>query len=297
MQSSSVSPVRAWVLAARPKTLPAAVAPVLVGSAVAFREQSFAAPAALIALVCALLIQIATNLANDYFDFIKGADTHERLGPVRVTQGGLIAPRTVRNTMFVILAVTFALGLYLVARGGWPVFVIGCASLLCAVAYTAGPLPLAYVGLGDLFVFLFFGLAAVSGTHFVQALRWSPVAILAAVPVGALSTAILVVNNFRDIDTDRAAGKRTLAVRIGRGATRVEFTTLLAIAYVVPGVQALHSGSVLLLLPLLTVPLAAPLLRAMFRRTDGPTLNRTLAGTGRLLAVHALLYALALALT
>jgi 1,4-dihydroxy-2-naphthoate polyprenyltransferase len=297
MTLSQTNRARAWLLATRPKTLPAAVAPVLVGSAVAFREASFVATAAGIALLCALLIQIATNLANDYFDFIKGADTAERLGPVRVTQSGLIPPRTVRNVMFSVIGTTFLLGLYLVAIAGWPILAIGIASLICAVAYTAGPFPLAYVGLGDLFVFLFFGLAAVTGTHYVQALHWSGTALLAAVPVGALSTAILVVNNYRDTDTDRAARKRTLAVRIGRRATRVEFLALILAAYMVPILQAMKLQAPLLLLPLLTLPLAIPLLRTMHAHTDGPSLNRTLAGTGRLLAAHALCYSAALALS
>lgn len=282
------------MLAARPKTLPAAVAPVLVASAVAAGEGHFAPLPAAVALVCALLIQIATNFANDYFDFVKGADTHERVGPVRVVAAGIIAPRTVRNAMIGVLALTFVLGLFLVWIGGWPILAIGVASIFCAVIYTAGPFPLAYNGLGDIFVFVFFGIAAVTGTHYVQALTWSADALVAALPMGAISTAILVVNNYRDIDTDRGAAKRTLAVRMGRPATRIEYVALLAVAYLVPVAQVLAGGlaRLPLLLTLGSLPLAVPLVRTIYTVTDGPRLNAALGGTGRLLALFAILYSL-----
>jgi 1,4-dihydroxy-2-naphthoate polyprenyltransferase len=281
-----------WLLASRPKTLPASAAPVLVGTAVAAAAGRFDAWPALVALACALLIQVATNLANDYFDFLKGADTEKRIGPVRVVQAGLIPPATVRNAMIGVLAVTFLLGLYLVAVAGWPILAIGLASLACAVLYTAGPYPLAYVGLGDLFVFLFFGVAAVNGTAFVQLRAWSMDAFTASLPMGALSTAILVVNNYRDIDTDRETRKRTLAVRMGRAATRAEYALLLAAAYTVPLAQwALGRAAWPVLLPLASAPLAAWLARVLFTTTDGPALNRALAGTGRLIALYGALYA------
>ncbi len=282
------------MLAARPKTLPAAVAPVLVGSAVAAGEGLFAPLPAAVALVCALLIQIATNFANDYFDFVKGADTHERVGPVRVVAAGIIAPRTVRNAMIGVLALTFVLGLYLVWIGGWPILAIGVASIFCAVIYTAGPFPLAYNGLGDIFVFVFFGIAAVTGTHYVQTLAWSTDALVAALPMGAISTAILVVNNYRDIDTDRGAAKRTLAVRMGRAATRIEYVALLAVASLVPVAQVLAGGiaRLPLLLALGSLPIAVPLVRTIYTVTDGPRLNAALGGTGRLLALFAILYSL-----
>ncbi len=286
-----ISRAQAWVLASRPKTLPAAVVPVLVGSAVAASEGAFVLLPAIVALLCALLIQIGTNLANDYFDFIKGADSEHRIGPVRVTQSGLIPPRTVRNAMIGVFALTFVLGLSLVAVAGWPILVIGVASLFCAVIYTAGPYPLAYVGLGDLFVFLFFGIVAVTGTHYVQALHWSMDALIASLPVGAISTAILVVNNYRDIDTDRMANKKTLAVRIGRAATRMEYRLLLLLAYAVPVVQALRADAPLwFLLPLLSIPFAFRVLRIVERSTDGAELNNALAGTGQLLALYGVLY-------
>ena len=211
-----MSPMQAWWLAIRPKTLPAATAPVLVGTAHAFREGRFAALPALAALVGALLIQIVSNLANDYFDFKKGADTDERLGPPRVTQQGLISERGVLTGLALCILLAVLVGCYLVWIGGWPIVAVGAASLLCALAYTAGPYPLGYNGLGEVFVFGFFGPIAVAGTVYVQSLRWEPLAALAGVPIGLLCANILVVNNVRDFETDAKAGKRTLAVRFGR---------------------------------------------------------------------------------
>lgn len=289
--TSSISRAQAWILAARPKTLPAAVVPVLVASAVAIADGVFAPLPAAVALLCALLIQIGTNFANDYFDHIKGADSPDRIGPVRVVQSGLIPPTTVRNAMIGVFALTFVLGLYLVAIGGWPILLIGVASLICAVLYTAGPFPLAYVGLGDLFVFIFFGVVAVTGTYYVQALTWSMDALIASLPVGAISTAILVVNNYRDIDTDRVANKRTLAVRIGRRATRFEYRVLLLAAYAVPLFQILQQDAPLwLLLPLASIPLAFSVLMVVEKSVDGGALNGALAGTGKLLALYGILY-------
>jgi 1,4-dihydroxy-2-naphthoate octaprenyltransferase len=294
----SISRTQAWILAARPKTLPAAVVPVVVASAVAASEGLFAPLPAVVALVCALLIQIGTNLANDYFDFIKGADSAERIGPTRVVQSGLIPPATVRSAMIGVFVLTFILGLYLVSVGGWPILLIGVASIICAVLYTAGPFPLAYVGLGDVFVFLFFGIVAVTGTYYVQTLQWSVDALIASLPVGAISTAILVVNNYRDIDTDRVANKKTLAVRIGRSATRMEYRILLLLAYVVPLYQFLQEGRPLwLLLPLLSIPFAISVLLVVERNRDGTALNSALAGTGKLLALYGVLYSAGYMLT
>lgn len=224
----------AWLIAIRPRTLPAAAAPVLVGTALATFRGVDRPVAALAALVGALLIQIATNLANDYYDFVRGADTADRVGPTRVTQAGLITPRAVRNAMVGSLLAAFAVGSYLVVLGGWPIVVIGLSALACAVLYTGGPYPLAYHGLGDVFVFVYFGLIAVAGTFYVQALAWPPEAWWAGAGVGAMSTALLVVNNLRDRETDAGAGKRTLAVRLGVSATRWQFTALLALAALVP---------------------------------------------------------------
>ena len=226
--------VRAWIMAARPGTLPAAVAPVLVGTAMAGWRGTAGFGPALGALAGALLIQIGTNLANDYFDFRKGADTEGRLGPTRVVQAGLLSPEAVLRGTVVVLALALLVGVYLVMVGGLPILVIGLAALLCAVIYTGGPFPLAYHGLGDLFVFVFFGLVAVGGTYWVQALEFRPDLLLAGAGVGALTTAILVVNNLRDREEDARVGKRTLAVRLGVGGTRLQYLLLLLGAMFVP---------------------------------------------------------------
>lgn len=289
---AEISPARAWVLATRPKTLPAAVAPVLVGMAVAHAIGKFALLPALGALLGAMLIQIGTNLANDYFDFKKGADTHERLGPMRVTQAGLIDETAVRNAMIGTFAASALVGVYLVGVGGWPILVIGILSILSGIAYTGGPFPLGYHGLGDLFVFIFFGVVAVCGTVWVQALEWSWLALISSVPVGLLSVAILIVNNYRDRHTDVKAGKRTLAVRLGGKLTRWQYGVTLALAYIVPVVQfALGHLSPFALLPLITLPLALRLFRD-FISLNGSELNPVLERTAKLLVIFSALYAL-----
>jgi len=225
---------KAWILASRPRTLTAAAAPVVLGTGLAVGRDTFRLGPALAALIGASLIQVGTNLANDYYDHLRGGDTEDRVGPVRVTQAGIIPPKTVRNSAFLVLGAALLLGFYLVWVGGLPIVLIGLASLVFAIAYTGGPFPLAYHGLGDLFVFVFFGLVAVGGTFWVQALSFGPEVFLAGVGMGALATAILVVNNLRDIETDAWAGKRTLAVRIGRLGTKLEFGLLLTVGFVVP---------------------------------------------------------------
>ena len=236
MAAVVVSRAGAWVLATRPRTLTAASAPVVAGTGFAAADGVFAAVPAAAALVGGLLIQIATNLANDYFDFVKGSDTAERLGPVRVTQAGLLAPESVWRGMLLTMGAAFLIGVYLVVVGGWPVVAIGLLSLAFAVGYSGGPFPLSYHGLGDVGVFVFFGLAATAGTYYVQALAWSADAILAGVGMGAFSTAMLVVNNLRDRETDAAAGKRTLAVRFGDRFSVVQYFACLAVTAVVPTV-------------------------------------------------------------
>jgi 1,4-dihydroxy-2-naphthoate octaprenyltransferase len=286
-----------WWLAARPKTLPAAAAPVIVGTAVALFEREMRLFPALAALLAALLLQIGANFANDVFDFHKGADTRERLGPMRVTQAGLLTPRQVTIGMWIVFALAAILGIYMTFVSGWPVIAIGLASILAAIAYTWGPLPFGYHGLGELFVFLFFGLAAVAGTFYVQAVRVSPLAWWSALPMGFLSSAILVVNNLRDIDTDRAAGKKTLAVLLGPDNTRVEYTLLLIAAYATPlAIWLLGLAPAWVLLSWLSLPLAFNLVGVIYREKGRP-LNRALAGTGRLELLFGILLSLGLLIT
>ena len=292
-QATAITRRQAWILAARPKTLPAALSPVVVGAALAAAAGAFDLLPALAAALGALLLQILSNFANDYSDFFRGADPEDRLGPVRVTSSGLISPKELRLGIIVVIALSVLVGLYLVWVGGWPILAIGVAAILAALAYTGGPFPFGYYGLGEFFVFLFFGVAAVCGTYYVQALNvpWS--VLVASVPVGLLVTAILVVNNYRDIDTDRRAGKRTLAVRMGRRGARIEYALCVILAYLVPPLLwlAFHFAP-WVLLPWLTVPLAVQLIRTLNRATDGPTLNKTLAGTARLGLIFSLLFAL-----
>lgn len=279
---------RAWVLAARPKTLPAAVVPVAVGTAVAAATGGVHVPAALAALFGALAIQVGTNFANDVFDAEKGADTEARIGPTRAVQAGLLSAGDVRIGMIAAFAAATLAGVYLVAIAGWAVVAIGVASIASGILYTGGPRPLGYAGLGDLFVFVFFGLVAVAGTAFVQTGAVSALAFSAAIPVGAISTAILVVNNARDAATDVLAGKRTLAVRFGRRFANAEYALLLVTAAVGCGACAWLTRSAAPLLPLLLAPEALRLARFV-AKNDGAALNRGLAETARLLAGTGLL--------
>ena len=280
--TANIRPGDAWLLAARPKTLPAAVAPVLVGCAVARAEGAFDIGAAIAAFAVALLLQIAANLANDVADYRRGADTADRLGPPRATQRGLISAERMTAATAIVLALAAVPGLYLIWRGGLALAVLGILAMLAAVAYTAGPKPFGYLGLGELFVFLFFGPVAVAGTAYVMTGRVSPLALAASLPVGFLVTAILVVNNLRDIETDRAAGKRTLAVRLGAAATRREYATLVAGAYVAP--FAMWGSGLTPAWPLLTwatLPVAILLVRRLWS-ASGRALNPVLAATARL---------------
>ena len=286
-----------WLQAARPKTLPAAAAPVLVGAGAAIAAHHFTPGPVLAALLGALLFQIGANLANDVFDHRRGADTAERLGPTRVTQAGLLAPEEVFGGMWLVFALSLPIGVYLAYVGGWPVIVVGVTAILAAIAYTGGPFPLGYNGLGDLFVFLYFGLAAVCGTCYVTAGHVTPAAWLAAVPIGFLATAILVVNNLRDIRTDKAAGKRTLAVRLGRAGTITEYRLLIALAYIAPVARfAVHVSSFWVLLSWLSLPLAAKLLKQI-HTLEGRPLNQVLAHTARLELVYGALMAIGLVLS
>ncbi len=283
---------RVWWIAARPRTLPVAVGPVLVGSAVAAGQGEARLPAALAALAGALLLQIASNLANDLFDFEKGADGDDRIGPARAAQSGWLTAAQLRGGVAVVLACAVGVGLYLTWLAGWPVVVAGAVSMVAALAYTGGPWPFGYKGWGDAAVFLFFGVVAVVGTYYVQALDFSLEAFLACLPVGALATAILVVNNVRDIESDRRAGKLTLAVRLGRRGGVAEYACLLILAYgCLPFLIPAAGRSLWVLLPLLTLPRALSLYRTVRDEVLGPPLNAALAGTAQLGFLFSLLLA------
>ena len=271
---------RTWLLAIRPQTLTAGLVPVVVGTALAARDGVSHGPAALAALFGALFIQIGTNLFNDYEDFRRGADTAERLGPVRVTQRGWLTPRQVGRASLLAFAAAIMTGVYLVVRAGWPLVALGLTSVACGLAYTGGPLPLAYHGLGDLFVLLFFGLAAVCGTYYVQAFTVTGTTLWVSLAIGALATCILIVNNLRDRETDAKANKRTLAVRFGPSVARFEYALMLAVAYAVPVGLAVQTGARGWLLPVATLPLALRELWAVCSR-DGAALNPHLGGAAR----------------
>lgn len=300
-----MTPLQIWTAAARPRTLFAAVAPVLLGTALAYADGGFHAGAALVALACALGLQIGANFVNDLADFEKGADTKEgRIGPLRVVSAGLVAPGTMRRAIAGTFAATFLLGLFLVARGGWPVLAVGVASIVAAVAYTAGKKALAYLGLGDLFVLLFFGPVAVAGTHYVQTLTFSWPAVLAGVGPGLIAVAILVANNLRDVQGDRAAGKRTLIVRFGGGFGKALFAACYVGAALVPvAFWRVADASPRVLVAALVLPMAFPLLKTVFAthpETDDPkalarTLIPVLGRTGQLLFVYALIFSLGMA--
>ena len=278
-----------WIEATRPKTLPAAVAPVLVGTALAAHGGSADYAAAGLCLLFALLIQIGTNFANDYYDFIQGADSASRVGPRRAVAAGLVRPEVMKRAMVAVFALAFAVGLGLIAWGGPGLIVIGVASIACGVAYTGGPFPLGYNGLGDLFVFVFFGLVAVGATFFVQTGEVTVNAILASIPIGLLAANILVVNNYRDVETDRAAGKRTLVVRFGRGAARAQFDASLVVALAMPFVFWARGFSPWVLAPLLLAPVAWRQARRLKASETPAELIALLGDTGKLVAGYAVL--------
>jgi 1,4-dihydroxy-2-naphthoate octaprenyltransferase len=288
--ASSTSPLRIWLMAARIRTLPAAVAPVLVGTSLAGAADVFRVGPFIAALLGSILIQIGTNLANDYSDARRGADTEDRLGPVRVTAGGLVPPRQVLIATYVTFGLAVVCGVYLVFTAGIALLFVGIASIAAGVLYTGGPKPYGYEGLGEVFVFLFFGIVAVTGSAFAQLESWPWEGFVLAVPVGLLAAAILVVNNVRDMDSDKRAGKRTLAVRLGRERGRLIYALMVYGAFVVaPLPWLLGSLSPWLVLPWLTLPLAAKLVRTVREHADGPTLNEMLAQTGLLQLAFCLL--------
>ena len=279
-----------WGLAVRLRTLPAAAAGVVTGSALAWHAGFFRPDAALVCLFTALLLQIGSNLANDVFDFERGTDTAERLGPVRVTQAGLLTPSQVKLGMFVVFALAALLGLYLAWLGGWPIIIVGLAAILSAIAYTGGPFPLGYHGFGDLFVFLFFGLASVTGTYYVQAGSVSAAAWWMGIPPGLIITAILVVNNVRDLVNDRKAGKHTLAVLLGEQASKMEYLICMVVAYlVIPLAAWLGVIPWLSMMTWLSLPLAIRTARIVFTQ-EGRPLNAALAGTGQVALLFSILF-------
>lgn len=286
--SADIGKFKIWASAARPKTLPAAIAPVIIGTAIAYHEISMVHwPSFACAMLGAVLIQIATNLANDYFDFVKGTDTAERIGPTRATQAGLVSPRTMRFAFIVVFTIALLPGAYIIYRGGLPYLAIGVISIICGILYTGGPFPLGYLGLGDIFVFVFFGPVAVGGTYYLHVLHLSRDVVVAGFAPGLISTALLTVNNLRDIEQDRVGGKRTLAVRFGRGFARAEYLIAIALACAaIPLYFAAASHNYwFLTVPGLCAIAARGPLRAILKQSDGPALNAALASTGKLLLV------------
>jgi len=287
--------IKIWLLASRPKTLPAAIAPVVIGVAIAFADGKVDALSTLCALLGAILIQIGTNFANDYFDFVKGTDTADRKGPTRATQAGLVTPKTMRNAFILTFALVLIPGACIIYRGGWPFLAIGLISIACGILYTGGPYPLGYLGLGDVFVFIFFGPIAVAGTHYLNTLEWSMFAAISGLGPGLISVALLTVNNLRDMDEDRIAGKMTLPARFGRRFARLEYMAcIIAAAVIMPMYLYAATGQRLFaLVPLVVVPLATPIIHTVFTKTDGPALNGALGATGRVLVVFAVVFAVA----
>ena len=281
-----------WLLAIRPKTLPAGIAPVLMGTIMVFGDGIGHVPTALVCFLTALLLQVGTNLANDYYDFKKGADTQERVGPIRVTQSGLIPPGQVKAAFIGVFALAALASIYLVTRGGWPIAVLAGLAILSGIFYTAGKYPLGYLGLGDILVFIFFGPVAVAGTYYVQSLELNSAIIFAGVAPGLFSVAILTVNNLRDIDSDRKSGKNTLAVRFGRGFALSEYLFCVLGACVVPVFIYMFIEDHSLILVSSAISLAAiPTIKMVLTRTEGVALNAALASTARLLLIYSVLFA------
>ena len=291
--NESFSKWRIWILAARPNTLWAAAAPVIIGTAMAYNAGGVHWHSALAALSSALFIQIGTNLANDYFDFKKGADTQDRLGPVRVTQAGLLSPQAVKTAALLAFKIAFLIGVYLVIRGGWPIVVIGLLSIFFGVMYTAGPLALGYKGLGDVFVLIFFGPVAVGGTYYVQTLTINWQALVVGMAPGLLSVAVLTVNNLRDIESDSAAGKKTLSVRLGATFSKIEYVFAIFLASIIPlTIWSITNSHPWAMATILILPLALPSIKKVLSYESGIELNPVLAATGRLLLFYSLIFSI-----
>jgi 1,4-dihydroxy-2-naphthoate polyprenyltransferase len=287
-----------WIEAARIRTLPASLIPVLVGASLAWNHDLFHLPATVVALVCAILIQIGTNFANDYFDFRNGADNRDRVGFTRASASGEIAPNVMLGAAITTFLLAFLLGLYLVLHAGWPILAIGIVSIACGLLYTGGPFPLAYNGLGDVFVFLFFGLVAVMGTYYVNALHWSAEAFWAGVAIGALSTMILTANNYRDVHTDRKAGKRTLVVLLGERFTRWQFLLLTLLAFAIPPhFYFRESYDSVILLPMIMVAPAVLLVYRFWKETRKELFNDILVRTAQFMTAFGVLFSLGIVLS
>ncbi|MCK9210975.1 MAG: 1,4-dihydroxy-2-naphthoate polyprenyltransferase [Ignavibacteriaceae bacterium] len=292
MAEKKYSTFEIWFLASRPKTLFAAFVPVIVGASLAFAEGKLNLFASIVALFCSILFQVGANFTNDLYDFLKGADTEKRIGPLRVLNAGLVSPLQMKIVIFFNFGLAFLLGLYLVYIGGNFILVIGLLSIIASLAYTAGPYPLAYHGLGELFVFLFFGFVGTVGTFFVNTKEISAIAFVAAIPVGALITNILVVNNYRDIEQDKAAGKNTLAVKFGKSFSRYEYLMLLFSSFLVPLlIFVKYDFRIWIFLPYITFPLAYKLILSIFKQ-NGTQLNSTLELTAKFSALYGLLFSL-----
>ena len=282
-----------WIMAIRPKTLWAAVAPVIIGTAMAYADGKANWFAAVVTLFAAVMIQIGTNFANDYFDYLQGADTRERLGPTRVTQAGLVSPQTMKYAFIGVFLLAFTAGMYLVWLGGLPILLVGLVSILFGILYTGGPYPLGYNGLGDIFVLIFFGPVAVGGTYYVQALEMNSIVLFAGLAPGLISTALLTVNNLRDVETDRRAGKRTLTVRFGVNFARMEYLLSIVIASLLPAALAFHkNGNYYSIAAIAVLFLAIPSIRLVFRESGTPVLNKALGETGKLLLIYSILFSI-----
>jgi 1,4-dihydroxy-2-naphthoate octaprenyltransferase len=293
----NTSNLKIWVEAARPKTLTAAFVPVLVGATIAYQHELINWTATTVALICAFLIQIGTNFANDYFDFVKGADTEERIGFERATSKGLISPKTMLNATIICMTLAFVFGLYLVWIGGTIVLIIGLFSLLFGVLYTGGPFPLGYNGLGDLFVFIFFGIVAVMTTYYVNTLDWSMDTFWASLAVGALCTNILVVNNLRDVEQDKIAGKKTLGVIFGETVLKVEYTLMLLLAFAIPPHFYFQLDyKVWIFLPFLILPLALLHTKTIWTETEKRNLNQQLEKTAKFMTLFGFLFSIGIIL-
>jgi len=287
--------MNSWILASRLKTLPAAISPVIVGVSLAVHDSEFHLLTAFMTLIAAILIQIGANFANDVYDFLKGSDREDRLGPIRATQSGLISPENMKKGMWLVFTLAICVGFYLASIGGWPIVWIGLISIASAIAYTGGPYPLGYHGWGDVFVFIFFGIIAVPGTYYLQTGFVSDYSILFGIPLGALSTTILIVNNLRDADTDVKSGKRTLAVRFGKSFVKMEYIVMMILAFAIPIyiLQLWDEFSLYIILFLL--PISVRHIQSLYSET-GESLNLVLVNTAKFLFHFSMLLSIGLIL-